>query len=108
MNIKKLRKIIRIGFVTFFIVLFAGPYLLIINRHLEFKEKALKVEKFCFGVWLVGIIMVFISSNFNNHIQDRIGYIFFTSIFICFIAATIYMFFQFWRKRFKERWDKEL
>jgi hypothetical protein len=108
---KKLCKIIKIGFITFFAALLEYIFASITaNKYPEFKQKSLELLKICFGIWLVYIIAMIIGNSFKNGMQEKTLYV----IFIIFFASccillmyNMYIFFTIWHKTFKERWDKE-
>jgi small-conductance mechanosensitive channel len=109
---KKFLKILKIGFITFFIAFFKYTFVAIINNkeYDVLKKKSLELLKICLFIAAIGVIFIFISSSFHESMRERISNVAFIiiSISACILLFyNLYVFFIIWYKLFKERWETE-
>jgi hypothetical protein len=102
---KKFLKILKIGFVTFFVASFDEGLLLITNKYPDLKQMHYFGAKIWLGFFLIGIIAMLLSEG-SEKMQENV-FLYLKIIFAAIIIFEIRIFFIIWRKLFKEKWEKE-
>jgi hypothetical protein len=105
---KKFRKFIRIGFVTFFSSLFKHSFALFDTQYTHYWGKIKDLMRVYAIVLICGFILITLSGDIMSAYVTKIVFTSVITLLVVTLLYNMYFFAKIWYKQFKEHWDKEI